>query len=522
LGELLAEKTKGGKVKRLLTVLVGILIVGGLTFAQVNTVAGPASGTKEYFGIAKDISVPTLMYHLGWDYKINDYLEFELPDGWKWQNSPNYFLVIKTGPGGTWKADTNGDGTPTWAIVPGDPNPRYLRFRVADANGLSFLAVCNTWYLSTVATPPIGSPLGWTVKIQVPACPTSGDCQHPTINKVNTYAMDGIAAAAFQNIHLGGPYLETWNTTNGIFQTVLQFSANFPNNAVTDHIDVEQNRLYFMPGPGAGDTLSSVNFQIQQCSATFMAILASTDYFKNTIADNMSGIAYASIYGVTGHPSGASIVINVPGTNGGLFGLTSAKIWVNTPPYQTVPPGVPLDPRILTNTVDFVASPANRFCARTGLMNYAGSAGPTQPGWIWDISGTLFRSAWFGIASTLGVETTVRIANDTSYGLRAFADIYKDDGQFITGFELTKIVTPGDDRIPPNLAKTWVLSTVCSMVPGFTWDPATFNASAKGKIIITVWGPHYNVYGMMFYKSSLNHTSIPLEQYTPSSPWWEK
>jgi hypothetical protein len=165
--------------------LKGILL-GGLLLAFLFTTAYPGTivvtknnGTYEFFGVAKNVDIAGIGFHIGLQYVKNDDLKFTLPTGFTFQNAAgNYFLVVRTASGG-YINDADNNGTPEFTHFQGGNGANFVTFRVDD-DANAFTNPCNTWYICSVNN---ANPTAATMKIEVPAQPTVQDYAITTESK---------------------------------------------------------------------------------------------------------------------------------------------------------------------------------------------------------------------------------------------------------------------------------------------------------------------------------------------------
>jgi hypothetical protein len=488
-------------MKKLLTVLLGVVVVAGLLSAHVFVNAAK-TGTYEFFGSAatKPILTGTIEWGIGVLYKAGDYLKFTLPTNWSFGTpggSLQYYLVAKTSTGPVYTNDINGDGTVEWAFFSGGPTSNFLQFRVNQNLAPYFTSRATTFYIATVASSAALSGIPVNVK---------GAINYATAdrgNKIQVDAIDNIAGTNFD----GTPLLAS--ILDGYLEYAATFAPGaFPNNT----IEVATQRKQFQPAPytkrAGGNFITVSKTARDYCIALN---LMATDYFTSTVTpqsgSDLAGISYGKFFATTKTPAGGTIIVpqpgNVPGATGVNFGTaTSAMIVVDGT--------TPLSNRALNYGLVFAPAVASNYMGVTLVS--------ATKGFEWNTNGTVFRSVWFSTAISSGDLFGWRIANHSTVAADVWADVWLDDGQ--------KTLTTAPIWCG-NIAAGGIISIraydMCATAgSGIIPTMVATGQSYKGRVIFTVWAPPDQVFGTGLFQTAVGYSEIALEKQTNGTSWWEK
>jgi hypothetical protein len=494
-------KSKGGRMKKLFSVLVGLLLISAL--ASAHLIVGTAkSGTQEYFGITRVIAPGGIYWKTGAVYKSGDYLKFYFTAGsgftFKATNSTFYYLVGRSRGDNNLYADLNVNGTNEWGQVLGGGGQEYVTFRITDAY-TPFMNPLTTWFLTTVTSPGATPGLIYVSTPAPPAASATG-----TAHKLYVDVIDGINnLVLFDGTPASATFFTNW------FEFVGTLTA------VNSTIDVNLQRKGFTVAPvyrSGGNNIVTTQTAQDYSTATAGGVTA-TDYFTHTVTGDMTGISYAKFYGTTKTPGASNVVVAVPGLPQGAGNLTfpaagSAVIVVNGT--------TALNNRVLTDAYAFVpASPGSGF--------YGRSLYGATTGWTWDTNGTVFRSVWMTTATLDGNYSAFRFANHAALGTpdaQVFAEIWLDDG---THTDAAHLLIPVG--VIPAMGHLSIRADEAAVNNGLA--PATTMAASgawKGRVVFTIWSPAPTTFGTELQIMGGGYTEISLEKQMNAGgvAWWEK
>lgn len=476
-------------MKKISLLLIGLLVL--VTFASsasVLNVATPKSGSQEYFGVIKPIHPAGISWTIGVAYVAGDQLTFSVPSGWTFGTPAvggAYFLVSRS-TNGTLYADEDGDGTPEWSFFAGGPTTASITFRVTDAIARPFTGL-GSWFLCTLSTTALA---GGSIPVNVPAGVVPGS---PAVYKITATANAGIGGASFD-----APKSTT------ILSVYPEFSAVL--NTMTATIDVLYQRMKFLGGVlrAGGDNLTITQ---NPAVVDYKTTLGATDYFRNTVTGDMTGVSYAKFYATTKTPATTTTaVVNVPGGAApfpGAFGVAGSAIMV-------VNGTTTLNNRSFTDTIDFV--PATTTWWGRNLL----TAAPFQ---TWITNGTVFRSVFFATSIAAGNYSAFRLANHSTVAADVWADVWLDDGQ-----KTTISVKVGTIPALADGGRWSINGNALAVAAGLLPDANMTDGSWRGRVIFTVWSPADTTFGTELYQvGGLGYTEIALEKQTNTgTAWWEK
>ena len=484
-------KSKGGRMKKFFSVLVGLLLVTALASAHLY-VTTAKTGTQEYFGVATRLLAPDgIKWVTGAVYKSGDYLKFYFTSGSGFTfpaTAAGYFLVGRSRGDGLLHADLDGNFTNEWGLIGGGGGSAYTQFRITDAYP-AYMNPLTSWFLTTNANP--GATPG-IIYVKAPIAPTATALGSAHKLNIDVNA-DGISGPVFD----GTPASATF------FTNYYEFTSVITNT--NSRIDVALQRKGFegLTYRSGGDKVDTTQDLSRDYDTGILGLLA-TDYFTHTVSGDMTGISYAKFYATTKTPGSGSVAVNVPATTANIFaGLNSAYLVVNGT--------TPLNNRTITDACAFApASPGNGYYGRS---LYAATTA-----WTWDTNGTVFRSTFFTTATLDGVYSAFRLANHAATGTpdaQVWADVWLDDGTKTTTSQLIGVI-PAQGLLSLT---GYAVAFNAGLAPSQTMSDAAW----KGRVVFTVWSPVETTFGTQTTIMGGGYTEISLEkQMNANVAWWEK